>query len=182
MFSDLSPRPSAPTVLMSWLPPAEDRLNSPINRQVWPAPALAPLDLPAALREGLLRGLLAACKQHLQRGSTRSDDDASMDSLLIWSDSNEAAWFSEAALAHQSVIWLTWLEEIEARLALRVLLAPISAFGVAQTWRAAIARQTALAKRFARIARLHDALARRLGEQQALAIFERALAACQHSA
>ncbi len=176
MFTHLPVR--APRVPASWLPPAVERLNSPFDHRAWPTPSLAPLDLPAPLRQRLLHGLLAACKQHLQRRALPTDT-ASAEAALLWRDERESAWLISGDLDRQSTLWLTWLVEIEARLALRVLLAPASAFGVMQTWKAALARQTALAARFARLAQLHDALARRLGSEQALATLDRTLARLQ---
>lgn len=179
MFS--SPSLRFPAIFASWLPPAVERLNSPAHASAWPAPELAPLDLPTPLREHLLRGLLAACKQRLQRQHALSTDAASANALLCSSEES-AAWFSAPGLERSSTLWLIWLEEIEARLALRVLLAPVSAFGVVQTWKGALARQTALATRFVRLARLHQALSRRLGSEEALAALDRALAALAEEA
>ena len=164
----------APAVSISWLLPAIERQSSP---HAWPAPPLAPLHLSAALRQHLLLGLLAACKQHLQRRRASPADDASVTALLGQRDEEANGPLSMLALNRQSTVWLIWLEETELRLALCVLLAPASAFGVEQTWQAALARQTLLAARLARIARLHDALAWRLGSAKALARLERALAA-----
>ncbi len=164
----------APAVSISWLLPAIERQNSP---RAWPAPPLAPLHLPAALRQHLLLGLLAACKQHLQRRRASPADDASIAALLSQRDEQANGPLSTLALNRQSTVWLIWQQETELRLALRVLLAPASAFGVEQTWQAALARQTLLAARLARVARLYEALAWRLGSAKALARLERALAA-----
>ena len=161
----------APAVPISWLLAAIERPRA------WPAPPLAPLHLPAALRQHLMLGLLAACKQHLQRRRVSPVDDASSTALLGQRDEEANGPLSTLALNRQSTIWLTWMEATELRLALRVLLAPANAFGVEQTWQAALARQTLLAVRLARAARLHDALAWRLGSAKALARLERALAA-----
>lgn len=170
---------SAPTVLMSWLPPAVERLNSPHSPRLWPAPALPPLDLSPVLKERLLRGLLAACKLRLQHGHHQPLNAESAGASLCWTSERESTWFSSASLERQSTHWLAWLEEVELRQALRVLLAPVSAFGAAQTWKAALARQTALAARFAHVARLHAILAGRLGQDAALATLERGLAALE---
>lgn len=147
------------------------------SQPLQPAPALPPLGLPTALRQRLLSGLLAACKQRLQSGHAQPLDADSAGITLCWTTERERAWFPTDSLERQSTAWLIWLEEIELRQALRVLLTPISAFGAAQTWKAALARQTALAARFAHLARLHNALAHPVGQGEALATLERGLAA-----
>lgn|GEM_PF-4628315 len=142
---------------------------------VWPGPALAALDLPIALRERLLRGLLWLCAATLrQRRDGRPG--AAHDEALWQLEESRLAACAEADLSWQTTIWITWLLHAELRQALRVLLAGASAFHPIG-WRAAILRQTTITEHLDRALRLYHEIERRSDEAEALLALDEALAA-----
>jgi hypothetical protein len=152
--------------------------NEPIGgsrARAWPAPALAPVDVPEPLRQRLLDGLLTACKRDLQRRrSLPSGATPTLRPLDEYTSIKPAA-LSPADARHRTTPWLVWLLEAEAWQALRVLLAP-SSETAATRWRAALTRQAALAGHLAQIVLLYQALEERRGTAAALAALDAALA------
>ena len=169
------PAPSVARVCSPWLPPVT---NEPIGepaRRAWPAPALAPIEMPEPLRQRLLDGLLAACKRELQR--RRSLPSGAVPTLRPLDEYTpiKPAVLSPADARCLAPNWLVWLLEAETWQALRVLLAP-SSETAATRWRAALTRQAALASHLAQIILLYHALEERRGAAAALAALDAILA------
>ena len=167
--------PSAASVCSPWLPPVT---NEPIGgpaQRAWPAPALAPVNVPEPLRRRLLDGLVATCQRELQR--RRSLPFGARPHLRPLDEYTpiKPAALSPADARRLTPNWLLWLLEAEAWQALRVLLAP-SSETAATRWRAALTRQAALASHLTQIALLYHALEERRGTAAALAALDAILA------
>ncbi len=167
--------PPGARVCSPWLPPIVEEPAGESVRRAWPAPPLAPIDVPEPLRQRLLDGLLAACKQELQRRqSLPSGARPNLRPLDEYTPIKPAA-LSLADARRRTTTWLHWLLEAETWQALRVLLAP-SSETAATRWRAALTRQAALASHLAQIILLYRALEERRGTAAALAALDAALA------
>ena len=173
MRSISMPSISAPSaaarVCSPWLPPLVEEPAGGLARRAWPAPALAPVEMPEPLRQRLLDGLLAACKRELQRRRSLPPGAGALPTLRPLDEYTpiKPAALSPADARRLTPNWLIWLLEAEAWQALRVLLAP-SSETAATRWRAALTRQAALASHLAQTALLYQALEERLGTTAAL--------------
>ena len=167
--------PSATRVCSPWLPPVTNEPTSGLTRRAWPAPALAPVDVPEPLRQRLLDGLVAACQRELQR--RRSLPPGARPNLRPLDEYTpiKPAALSPADARRLTPNWLIWLLEAETWQALRVLLAP-SSETAATRWRAALTRQAALAGHLAQMVLLYHALEERRGTPAALAALDATLA------
>ena len=168
------PVSSATRVCSPWLPPVIDEPTGGAVRRAWPAPPLAPIEMPEPLRQRLLDGLVAACKRELQR--RRSLPAGVLPNLRPLDEYTliEPAALSPADARRRATTWLLWLLAAEAGQALRVLLAP-SSETPATRWRAALTRQAALASHLAQIALLYQTLEERLGTAATLAALDAAM-------
>ena len=131
------PVSSPARVYSPWLPPVIDEPAGGSVRRAWPAPPLAPIEMPEPLRQRLLNGLVATCKRELQR--RRSLPPGALPHLRPLDEYTPIgpSALSPADARRRATSWLLWLLAAEAGQALRVLLAP-SSETAATRWRAAL--------------------------------------------